>query len=262
MIEPPILSLSDIRFRYDAAGPDTLCGLSLDIPAGTITVVLGPNGAGKTTLLHVILGLLPPQGGEVWIAGRSQADRTRRESSRLVAMVPQNEHIPFDLSVLEYVLIGRSPHITMLGMPSQADYEVAMESIEALSLQHLSHRPVPELSGGERQLVTLARALAQRAPILLLDEPAAHLDLGNTMRLLDLIDVLADQGNTVVFTSHDPSTAASIAHNVVLMRDGRVLDAGPMESVFTSEKLTLTYGVPVKVATVEGLQIALPGRTP
>jgi iron complex transport system ATP-binding protein len=223
---------------------------------------LGANGTGKTTLLHVILGLLTPQGGEVQIAGRRQTDRTRRESSRLIAMVPQNEHIPFDFSVLEYVLMGRSPHIATLGMPGRADYEIAAESIEALGLQHLSHRPVPALSGGERQLVTLARALAQRAPILLLDEPAAHLDLGNTRRLLDLIDGLAKQGNTVIFTSHDPSVAASVAHNVVLMRDGRVLDTGPMESVFTSEQLTLTYGVPVRVATVEGQPVVLPGRLP
>ncbi len=260
MTEPPILSLHDLRFGYDATGPDTLRGLSLDVPAGATTVVLGANGAGKTTLLHVILGLLSPQGGEVWIAGRRQTSRTRRESSRLVAMVSQNEHIPFDFSVLEYVLMGRSPHITILGMPSQADYEIAMESIEALGLRHLSHRPVPELSGGEQQLVMLARALAQRAPILLLDEPAAHLDLGNKMRLLGLIDILANRGNTVVFTSHDPSAAASIAHNVVLMKDGRVVDTGPMESVFTSERLTLTYGVPVTVATVEGLLVVLPGR--
>jgi iron complex transport system ATP-binding protein len=262
MTEPPVLSLRDLRFGYDAAGPNALRGLSLDIPAGATTVVLGANGAGKTTLLHVILGLLSPQGGEVWIAGRRQTDRTRRESSRLVAMVPQNEHIPFDLSVLEYVLMGRSPHIAILDMPSQADYEIAVESIEAMGLQHLSHRAVPELSGGERQLATMARALAQRAPILLLDEPAAHLDLGNTMRLLGLIDVLAKQGNTVVFTSHDPSAAASVAHTIVLMRDGQVLATGPTESVFTSEHLTLTYGVPVRVATVEGLQVVLPGRIP
>jgi len=262
MIEPPILSLRDLHFGYDTAGPDTLCGLSLDIPAGATTVVLGANGVGKTTLLHVILGLLTPQSGEVQIAGRRQTDRTRRESSRLVAMVPHNEHIPFDFSVLEYVLMGRSPHIATLGMPSRADCEIAVESIEALRLQHLSHRPVPALSGGERQLVTLARALAQRAPILLLDEPTAHLDLGNTMRLLDVIDGLADQGNTVIFTSHDPSVAALVAHNVVLIRDGRVLDAGSMESVFTSEHLTRTYGVPVRVATVEGLPVVLPGRLP
>ncbi len=258
MTEPPVLSLRDLRFGYDTGGPDALCGMSLDIVGGAVTVVLGANGAGKTTLLHVILGLLSPQGGEVWLAGRRQTDRTRRDLSRLVAMVPQNEHIPFDLSVLEYVLMGRSPHIATLGMPGRADYEIAVESINALGLKHLSHRPVPELSGGERQLVSLARALAQQAPILLLDEPAAHLDLSNTRRLLSLIDMLAKKGNTVVFTSHDPSVAASVADNVVLMRDGRVLEAGPTQSIFTSDHLTLTYGVPVRVRTVEGIQVVLP----
>lgn len=258
----PVVSLRGLSFGYKTDGPEALSGVSLDIPAGATTAILGPNGAGKTTLLHVILGLLPPRDGEVWIAGRRRTERTRRESSRLVAMVPQNEHIPFDFSVLDYVLMGRSPHIAMLGMPTGADQEIAMASIAALNLQHLSARPVPELSGGERQLVTLARALAQRAPLLLLDEPAAHLDLGNTMRLLGLIGTLADRGSTVVFTSHDPNAAAVVAHNVVLMRDGRVLDSGPRESVFTSERLTLTYGIPVKVVTVEGVQVVLPGRGP
>jgi len=179
-----------------------------------------------------------------------------------MAMVPQNEYVPFDFSVLEYVLMGRSPHIAMLGMPGKADYEVAAQSLEMLGLQHLAERPVPELSGGERQLATLARALAQRAPLLLLDEPAAHLDLGNTARLLDLIEVLADQGTTVVFTSHDPNAAATVARNVVLMKEGRVLDSGPLESVFTSGSLTATYGIPVKVVTVEGRQVVLPGCAP
>ena len=262
MTEPPILSVRDLHFGYDPAGPDALSGLTLDIPAGTTTVILGPNGAGKTTLLHVILGLLSPSAGEVWIAGRRQAERSRREASRLVAMVPQNEYIPFDFSVLEYVLMGRTPHIGTLGMPARADYDIAAESLGALGLRHLWHRPVPELSGGERQLVTLARALAQRAPILLLDEPAAHLDLANRMRLLGLIDGLAARGSTVVFTSHDPGAAAPVAHQVVLMREGRVLSAGPMRDMLTSEHLSATYGVPVRVALVEGFPVVVPGGAP
>ncbi len=261
MSDAPVLSLSNLGFAYDAAGPDTLHGISLDIPAGGTTVVLGPNGAGKTTLLHILVGLLSPHSGEVWLSGRRQTDLTRRELSRLVAIVPQNEHIPFDFSVLEYVLMGRSPHISMLGMPSERDHEIAVESLRTLGLLDLWHRPVPELSGGERQLVTLARALAQGAPILLLDEPAAHLDLGNTMRLHGIIEALAQEGTTVVFTTHDPGAAASVARYVVLMRDGRVLESGPVDTVFTSERLTLAYGVPVRVATVEGRPIVVPGQT-
>lgn len=262
MTGAPILSVRDLRFGYGSGGPDALSGLTLEIPAGTTTVILGPNGAGKTTLLHVLLGLLSPRGGEVWIAGRRQGEWTRREASRLVAMVPQNEYVPFDFSVLEYVLMGRSPHISMLGMPAAGDYAVAVESLEALGLSHLWHRPVPELSGGERQLVTLARALAQQAPILLLDEPAAHLDLANRMRLLGLIDMLAGRGSTVVFTTHDPGAAAPVARRVVLMREGRVLASGPTGAMLTSENLSATYGVPVRVALVEGLPVVLPGQAP
>lgn len=257
-----ILSVRDLRFGYDPAGPDTLNGLTIEVPAGTTTAILGPNGAGKTTLLHVLLGLLCPGSGEVSIAGRLQSDWSRREASRLVAMVPQNEHIPFDFTVLEYVLMGRSPHIAMLGMPAPADYDIAVESLEALGLWHLWHRPVPELSGGERQLVTLARALAQQAPVLLLDEPTAHLDLANRMRLLKLIRLLASRGSAVLFTTHDPGAAAPVADQVVLLRAGSVLAAGPTHEMLTSEHLSAAYGVPVRVAQVEGLPVVLPGAEP
>jgi len=258
----PVLSVRDLHFGYAPAGPDALSGLNLDVPVGATTVLLGPNGAGKTTLLHVILGLLTPRAGEVWIAGRRQAEWSRREASRLVAMVPQNEYVPFDFSVLEFVLMGRTPHLPTLGMPSDGDVTTAMASLEALGLRHLWNRPVPELSGGERQLVTLARALAQEAPLLLLDEPTAHLDLANRTRLLGLIELLAARGSTVVFTSHDPGTVAPVARQIVLLREGRVLAAGPAGALLTSENLTATYGVPVRVARVDGLPVVLPGASP
>jgi iron complex transport system ATP-binding protein len=258
----PLLSVHDLRFAYRHWGPEALCGLTLEFPAGTTTVLLGPNGAGKTTLLHVILGLLTPSAGEVRIAGRRQAEWTRREASRLVSMVPQNEYVPFDFSVLEFVLMGRTPHIPTLGMPSATDIDLAMASLDALELRHLWNRPVPELSGGERQLVSLARSLAQEAPLLLLDEPTAHLDLANRTRLLALIERLAARGSTVVFSSHDPGAAASVAGRIVLMRAGRVLAAGPTNTLLTSENLTATYGVAVRVARVEGIPVVLPGGRP
>jgi len=236
--------------------------LSLDIPAGTAAAVLGPNGCGKTTLLHVVLGWLAPQAGEVLVDGRSLSQIPRRERGRLMALVPQAEHVPFDFSVLEYVLMGRTPYLGVLGMPGDEDHRVALEILESLGLAHLWRRPVPELSGGERQMVTLARALAQQTPILLLDEPTAHLDLGNKGRLLDVVAGLAGRGTTVLFTTHDPETASLAARFLVLMRAGQILDAGPLREVLDAERLGATYGVPVRVVEVEGRPVVLLDRGP
>jgi len=260
MTAGPAFSLRDLRFGYGPGAPEVLRGLSLDIPAGTTTAVLGPNGCGKTTLLHLVLGWLAPRAGEVLVAGRPLAGIPRRERGRLVALVPQAEHVPFDFSVLEYVLMGRTPYLGVLDMPSEEDHRVAMGTLEALSLDHLWRRPVPELSGGERQMVTLARALAQRTPILLLDEPTAHLDLGNKGRLLDTLAGLAGKGTTVLLTTHDPETASLAAGFLVLMRDGQVLDSGPLREVLDAERLSATYGVPVRVVEVDGRPVVLLGR--
>jgi iron complex transport system ATP-binding protein len=254
------VSLRDLRFGYGREGPEVLRSLSLDIPAGTTTAVLGPNGCGKTTLLHLVLGWLAPRSGRVLIGGRPQGEVPRRERGRLIALVPQAEYVPFDFSVLEYVLMGRTPYLGVLEMPGEEDQRVALTTLESLGLGELRTRPVPELSGGERQMVALARALAQQTPLLLLDEPTAHLDLGNKGRLLDVLARLEGSGTTVLLTTHDPETAALAARFLVLMREGQVLDAGPLRQVLTPERLSLTYGVPVRVVEVEGRPVVLLGR--
>jgi iron complex transport system ATP-binding protein len=253
----PIISLVDLRFSYDGDHHTVLNDLSLEIPAGTITAILGPNGAGKTTLLHVMLGLLSPHAGQVNIARRPLASYTRRDLSRLIALVPQAEHIPFDFSVLEYVLLGRSPYLGMLDMPREEDYRVALDALETLSLSPLAHRPVTELSGGERQMVMLARTLAQQSRILLLDEPTSHLDLSNKGRLLRVLRQLADRGVTVVFTTHDPEAAISIAQYLILMREGRTLASGLLKEVLTTDHLIATYGTPVRLVHVEDRPVVL-----
>ncbi len=259
MMEGPALSFAGVDFAYDPSGPGVLHDVTLDVLDGAVTAVLGPNGAGKTTLLHLALGLLPPTSGAISVYGRSQTGLTRRELSRLVAMVPQNEHVPFDFTVLEYVLMGRSPYISTLGMPSSADERAAVDSLRMLGLGELGARPVPELSGGERQLVTLARALTQSPRILLLDEPAAHLDLSNAMRLNSILERLGREGTTVVFSTHDPAGAAAVSDHMVLMRAGRVVRSGPTGMVFTSRHLTEAYAVPIAVAAVDGHPVVVPG---
>jgi iron complex transport system ATP-binding protein len=252
-----ILSVSGLSFSYNGAKRATLDDLTLDIPEASVTAILGPNGSGKTTLLRVLLGVLPPKSGSVLLDGQPQDTYPRRKRSQLVGLVPQDEHIPFDFSVLEYVLLGRAPYLGPLAMPCEADRQIAMEALHTAGLTHLQDRPLPTLSGGERQLAVVARALAQQPRILLLDEPTAHLDLSNQGRLLEIMRELAGRGVTLVMTTHDPNLASSVAGFAVLMRQGQILDAGPAGAMLTASKLSAAYGVAVQVLQVEKRRIIL-----
>ena len=247
-----IISLRGVHFGYHGSSDAVLQDVDLEIPGGSITAILGPNGAGKTTLLHLMLGYRRPQRGCIQLAGQPQESYTRRQMSRLVGLVPQEEFITFDFRVLDYVLLGRAPYIGPLDVPGEDDVRVARQGLETTGVAHLVERSVTTLSGGERQLVAIARALAQQPRILVLDEPTAHLDLGNRSRILGILRSLHRRGATIVLTTHDPDAAAAVADTVVLMRGGRVLDAGPAEAVLTGEKLRATYDTPVQVLRVDG----------
>lgn len=258
MSQPKVISLEGLRFSYTTSGPPVLKDLSLEIPAGAVTAILGPNGSGKTTLLFILLGMLSPQKGEVLIDGVDQKGLPRNVRSRLMGLVPEEEHVPFDFSILEYVLLGRAPHLGLLELPKEMDYQVAMEALDRAGLSALADRSIPSLSGGERQLAKVARALAQRPRVLLFDEPTAHLDLNNKGRVLDMIRSMADDGVAVVLTTHDPNAATVVADHVVLLRAGQTVATGPVDAVLTSENLTQTYGLPVEVTSVGGRPVVLP----
>jgi iron complex transport system ATP-binding protein len=252
-----ILSVSGLSFSYNGGVGDAVHDLTLGIPGGVVTAILGPNGSGKTTLLRLLLGVLRPRRGTIRVAGRPQESYSRRELSQVVGLVPQDEHVPFDFSILEYVLLGRAPYLGPLATPAKEDTRLALEALRAAGLEGMHDRPLPNLSGGERQLAVLARALAQQPRILLMDEPTAHLDLGNQGRLLEIVRELAAGGTTVVLTTHDPNLAAAVAGTAILMRSGRVLDAGPVASVLTAANLSATYDVPVRVLEVDGRRVVL-----
>ncbi len=247
----PILRLERIAFGYAEDVP-VLREISLAINPGALTAILGPNGGGKTTLLHLLLGWLKPRSGALFINDRPLDTFTNRERSRLLGLVPQSEFIPFEFTLLEYVLLGRAPYLGALEMPGHRDVDEARRSIERVGLGSLSRRPVTHMSGGERQLALIARALAQHPAILLLDEPTSHLDLANRRRVRDVLRQLVADGITVVCTTHDPALAADMAEAIILMRAGEIVAAGPIETTLTSEKLSVTYGLPVTARRVEG----------
>jgi len=234
-----------------------LKSLTMDFGDG-VFALLGPNGSGKSTLLHLLLGLLPAGGGEVRIMGQRYDTYTRRQLSQLMGLVPQDEHVTFELSVLEYALLGRAPHLGLLELPQPRDRQRAREALRMAGIEALAQRAVTSLSGGEKQLATVARALTQEPRILLLDEPTSHLDLANARCILDVLRALREAGKTIVLTTHDPNAAASVADDVILLRQGRVLAAGPTAQVLTTEHLSATYGVAVEVITVRDRPLVLP----
>lgn len=247
----PMLSFQDVTFGYRRAQP-VLQELSFDLHPGRITAILGPNGVGKTTLLYLALGWLSPWNGEIRLEGRPLRSHSRLERGRWLALVPQSEHTPFDYTVLEYVLMGRAPHLPPLGMPAPADYEAARQALEQVGLAALAEHPVPQLSSGERQLMLLARAIAQRPRLLLLDEPTAHLDLRNKSRLIQIMRSLRAQGTTLLMTNHEPDVVLAVADDVLLLEPGGAAQFGPLEQIFTADALSRVYHLPIRLVDVDG----------
>ena len=252
-----LVSFKQIGFAYPDASKPALHGLDLEIAPGSVTALLGPNGAGKTTLLNLVLGWLKPADGEVLFQGRPLGAYGRRDLGQKIALVPQSEHFTFEFTVLDYVLLGRAPYLQPLAMPGAADLEVAREAIAEAGIQELTHRPVTALSGGERQLVLLARALAQQPELLLLDEPSSHLDLANKARLIKILKSLNNRGVSILLSTHEPEVASSLASHLVLVREGQVFAEGNFEALFTAPNLEKLYGLPVEVITVGQRKIAI-----
>lgn len=232
--------------------------LELLLGAGEVLCVLGPNGGGKTTLFRTLLGLLPAQAGEVLLDGQALAQLPRPEIARRMGYVPQGHVAQFAFTVREAVLMGRTAHVGLFAAPGAADRQAADQAIAALGIGALAARAVTELSGGERQLAMIARALAQGARLLVLDEPTASLDFGNQVRVLREMRRLAAQGYAVVFSTHDPGQAFLTASRVLLLAHGGMLGQGTPEEVITPENLRAVYGVDVRVATVDGARVCLP----
>jgi iron complex transport system ATP-binding protein len=238
-----------LQARDLAIGHDTRvlgAGYTLALRPGTVLALLGPNGAGKSTLVRTLLGLLPPLAGAVELDGRPMSALRERERARAIAWVPQHAAGGFDWSVRDLVMMGRTAHAGLLGAPTAADRAAVDEALDRLGLVALADRPLSQLSGGECQLALIARALAQQARYVLLDEPTASLDFGNQARVLREIRRLAEAGLGVLFSTHDPNHALRAADEALLLRAGRPLAIGPVARVLDAAALEALYGVPVR----------------
>jgi iron complex transport system ATP-binding protein len=242
-----VLEARGVSVAFAGRG-SVLSNLSFAVAPGTVTAILGPNGSGKTTLLDVCLGWRKPDRGTVLLHGRPLASWGHREQARVMSLVPQRENVRFDFTVTDYVLLGRSPHLPVLGAPGPGDLAIVRDALRTAGIAGLAERSIATLSGGEYQLMLVARSLAQQSTLLLLDEPASQLDPAHRLRVTSLLRHIADRGLAVVYTSHDPQAAAASADTVHLLGKGRFEFSGAPRRTLTPESLRAVYGVPFRVA--------------
>lgn len=253
----PILEARALAFGFPGrtVGRD----VSFSIDSGEVVCVLGPNGGGKTTLFRTLLGLLDAQGGEVLFRGSGLKSLSRTDIARVAGYVPQGHAAYFAYTLEQFVLMGRTARVGALAVPGARDREVAEQALESLGIAALAERPINEVSGGERQLALIARALAQEPRLLVMDEPTASLDFGNQVRVLERILALAASGIAILFSSHDPDHAFLGAQRALLLGEGRLLEAGAPLEVLRPDSLRRLYGVAVEVVPVaDGRHACLP----
>lgn len=244
-----VLDVQNLSCGY--SGKVVVHALSLSVSAGEILCILGPNGVGKTTLFRSIMGQLRPITGQITIAGKAIHQLSVKALAHHVAYVPQAHTPPFPFSVLDVVLTGRTVHTGLFSAPSCKDKMVAEAQLDKLGISELKNRSYTEISGGERQLVLLARALAQGSPLMVLDEPTSNLDFGNQIKVLEQISSLAAQGLSVVMTTHSPNHALLCADRVLLMQPSGQYKTGVPSTIISEKNLYDAYGVDVKLVTTD-----------
>lgn len=239
--------------------------ISLRLKVGEVVGLLGANGCGKTTLIKTILGLLPVQGGEVLLDGKNIKNWTSAQIARVIGYIPQMHTPPFPFEVLDVVLMGRTAHIKPFSSPSPQDVKIAERALDMLNISYLRDRVYTEISGGERQLVLIARALAQEPRILIMDEPTASLDFGNQIKVLSHVKQLAGMNIAVLMSCHFPEHAFIYSNRAVLLNEGRILHSGTPGETITAERLKTLYGIDVDIVTVKNrmnqeLRVCIPSR--
>ena len=243
-----LLWADNVSFRYAPDAPLVVDGVTVRLASGALTGILGPNGSGKTSLLRLLSGTRRPTAGRVLLGERPLDALSRREIAQQIAVVPQETELAFEYTAIEIVLMGRHPHLGLFTVEGPADLQIAQQAMASTGTEALAHRPFHQLSGGEKQRVVIAAALAQSARLLLLDEPTASLDLGYQLEISALLKTLNhDHGVTMAISTHDLNLAASICRELILMRDGRIVATGPINEVLTPENVRRLYDVEADV---------------
>jgi iron complex transport system ATP-binding protein len=253
----PIMEIKNCSFAYED-NDNIFADINFSVSSGDIFCILGANGTGKTTLIKCLTGLMSPHSGEILIDGRKMNSFSRADLAKKIGYIPQIHNSTFPFTVLDVVLMGRSPHLDMFESPSEKDYDIALKSLESLNIEYMKDKPYTEISGGEQQLVFIARILTQEPSILILDEPTSHLDFGNQIRTLNIIKRLASKGLSVIMSSHFPDHAFISANKVALMDGKSFLAIGKPEDVITTANMKKIYGIDVKVMDIGKRMACIP----
>ncbi|MDL2317793.1 ABC transporter ATP-binding protein [Eubacteriales bacterium OttesenSCG-928-A19] len=234
--------------------------ISFSLEKGRLVFLLGPNGVGKSTLFKCMLGLLRDYSGTIQIDGQSLAAFSPRRLAQQIAYIPQSNYPAFNYTVLDMVLMGTSARIHAMATPGKQEEGIAMAALDRLGIADFANRSFMQISGGERQLVLIARALAQRSSILLMDEPTANLDYGNQIRVLSSIRALSEEGYSVLLSTHHPEQAFLFSHEIIAMKEGRLLATGTPKETITSELIWQLYGIRTEIESLQGdrMRICVP----
>lgn len=252
----PIMEIKNCSFAYE--DNDIFEDINFSITPGDIFCILGANGTGKTTMIKCLTGLMNPNSGEILVDGKNMKSFSPSDLAKKIGYIPQIHNSTFPFTVLDVVLMGRSPHLDMFESPSEKDYKIALEAIESMNIGYIKDKAYTEISGGEQQLVFIARVLAQEPSILILDEPTSHLDFGNQIRTLNIIKKLSSRGLAVIMSSHFPDHAFISATKVALMNEKKFIAIGKPEDVITQDNMKKIYGVNVKILDIGGRMACVP----
>jgi len=242
------MKIEDLCFSYGRH--EVLKGVSFQAQYGQFLSVLGPNGVGKSTLFRCMLGLLSPTAGTVNIDGRPISEMSPEELSRRIAYIPQSHSPVFNYSVMDMVLMGTTARLGRFSVPGKTQEALANEALEHLGISHLRSRGYGSISGGERQLTLIARAIAQQAKILIMDEPSASLDFGNRLRVMETVKKLTGEGYAVIQSTHDPEQAYQYSDMILALHDGKVLAIGSPQNIVREDIISRLYGVDVEIASL------------
>ncbi|MBQ2653725.1 MAG: ABC transporter ATP-binding protein [Methanobrevibacter sp.] len=260
VLDTKLFEIKNISFSYD--GEEIFSDISFSIDKGDVLCILGPNGTGKTTLIKCLNGLHEINSGEILINGNNIKKLSFREISKHIGYIPQS-HVPsFPFKVLDVVVMGRAPYLNLTDSPKKEDIEIAENALKTLGIEYLKDKEYTNLSGGERQLVFLARILCQQPDILILDEPTSHLDFGNQIKLLEIIDNLAKSGLSIIMSSHFPDHAFLSSNKVAIMKNKKFIDFGSPDDVVTEDNLKKAYSIDVKLIELDdNRKVCVPLKT-